>query len=72
MLTTLKKTILRRIGKLVVKISDDGVEIKGFRRRRWKKVTWEQIASLADESEPIYRRDEQVRGSKNLKALIGQ
>lgn len=48
----LNRTIVRRVGKLVVTITPDGIELRGYRcSARRKLVTWEQIASLADVGE---------------------
>ena len=51
-LTLLHRPIVRRLDLgdrgLVVRITDEGIELRGYRRRRAAlSVTWEQIASLS-------------------------
>ncbi len=69
--TILKKPIVRRIPgrKLVIRLTRDGVELRGFRRRKSKFVTWEQIASLANEDETILFAAEQNEGRRALAAI---
>lgn len=67
--TKLKKPFTRRIGRIVIRVHAWGLEIKGYRCRRWKRATWQQIASLADESEPILLQEELSRGARTLEAL---
>lgn len=50
----LTRTITRRLGNLVVTITPEGITLRGYRRRsakRRKRVTWQQIATLADASD---------------------
>ena len=67
-LSTLKRPVTRRIPNrnLVVQVAVDGLLLRGFRRRKSKLVTWEQIASLADKSQPIIRSCEEADGRRTL------
>lgn len=48
-LRELNRKLTRRIGRLVVTITPEGIELRGYRcSARRKLVTWEQVASLAD------------------------
>lgn len=48
----LTRNITRRKGRLVITITPQGIELRGYRcHARRKLVTWEQIASLADVGE---------------------
>ena len=70
MVTSIKqKPVVRRIGRLVVSVHDWGIEIKGYRKRKAKRITWEQVASLADDSEPILLQEETNRGRRVLGQL---
>lgn len=63
----LRRPIVRRVGRLVFTITADGVELRGYRRRKPKVVTWAQIASLADATERSLLVDcEQVAGLETL------
>ena len=44
MTTELTKPVTRRIGDIVVTIREDGVELRGFRKRRSVLVSYEEIA----------------------------
>ncbi len=70
-LTTLDRPLIRRIGgsRLIVRISPRGLEIRGYRRRRWRLFTWEQIATLAPESQPVTRQAERAEGRRLLARL---
>lgn len=64
----MKRPVTRRIPNLnlIVQVKVDGLLLRGFRRRKSKLVTWEQIASLADESQPIIRSCEEADGRRTL------
>jgi len=47
MATTLKRPLIRRIGNLVVRIDEDGIEIRGHRKRRWWSISWARLAYAA-------------------------
>lgn len=47
-----KRPVVRRIGMLVVRLDHQGVSIRKYRGRKWRLVTWRQIATLALENEP--------------------
>ena len=69
--TTLKQPVTRRINqRLVVTITQDGVELRGFRRRSKHIVTWAQIASLADADLPILVEEETRRGEALLNIIL--
>lgn len=45
--TKLRKPIYRQAGDLVVRIDRDGVAIRGAGKRKWHRVTYEQILCLS-------------------------
>ncbi len=47
--TLARKPVVRRFGRLVVRISEDWLEIRGYRKRRWLKLSWLDVAKLAAE-----------------------
>lgn len=51
-ITALTKPVARRIGRLCVRIEEDGLLLKGYRRRRWHKLTWAAAAKLACKLDP--------------------
>lgn len=55
--------------KLVIKIDCDGVHFRGYRRRKWKQVSWTQIASLASDSEPLVKACEVAQGLQFLRSM---
>lgn len=70
-LTHFSRTIVRHLPSLnlVVRFDDSGISVRAYRCRKWKSVTWAQLASLADESEPVVRFCETDHGSRVLKAM---
>jgi len=73
-LTTLNRPIVRRLIRedvaLVVRITNAGIELRGYRRRRWRVVTWERIASLTTgEDQPLFCDSEAAIGRLVLEAL---
>lgn len=70
-ITRYSRPIIRQIPDLniVVKVDDVGVVIRGYRRRRGKRVTWAQLASLADDSRPVVKACEVNDGLEILKAM---
>lgn len=45
--TNLKKPIVRRVGRLVVRLGPDGLAIRAFRCRTWYRVSYAEVAWLA-------------------------
>ena len=45
--TDLRRPLVRRIGRLNVRLSKDGVAIRARHRQKWHKATWQQIAAAA-------------------------
>ena len=70
-LSLLRRPLSRRIpnSTLVVSITAQGVIIRGYRRRKHKLLTWEQIASLSDDSEPLIKACECGDGLRMLQAM---
>lgn len=70
-LTRFSRTIVRHLPSLnlVVRFEDSGISVRAYRCRRWKIVTWAQLASLADETEPVVKLCETEHGSRVLKAM---
>ncbi len=70
-LSLLRRPLSRRLpnSTLVVSITAEGVIIRGYRRRKHKLVTWEQIASLADDSLPVIQSCEREDGRRVLQAM---
>ena len=54
---------------LVVRFDDSGISVRAYRCRKWKSVTWAQLASLADDTEPVVRFCETDHGSRVLEAM---
>jgi len=46
------KSVVRRIGKLCVRIDADGIAVRGRRKRRWRHVTWADLIRLACKLNP--------------------
>ncbi len=70
-LTHFSRPIIRHLPSLnlVVRFDDSGISVRAYRCRKWKSVTWAQLASLADESEPVVRFCETDHGSRVLMAM---
>ena len=67
--TPLKRPLLRRIGSLVVYITREGIELRGFKRRRRIRLTWEQIAALEPDRDTIQFICEERAGRRALDQL---
>ena len=70
-ITQLKRPLVRRIGRLVVRITAAGVELRGKHRRRWRRASWAQIAGLADRDAPILQAAEERSGREVLERMGG-
>ena len=70
-LTRFRKPIVRHLPILivVVKFDEVSVSIRAYRCRTWKSVTWAQLASLANDTEPVVMVCENEHGLRVLKAL---
>jgi len=70
-LTQLSRLILRHLPSLnlVVRFDDSGISIRAYGCRKWKSVTWAQLASLADNTEPVVQFCKYDVGSRVLKAM---
>ena len=70
-LTRFNRPIIRHLPSLnlVVRFDDAGIAVRAYRCRKWKSVTWAQLASLADDTEPIVQFCETDHGSRVLKAM---
>jgi hypothetical protein len=49
-ITRPKKPVLRRYGRLIVRLDDDGVSIRGHRKKKWRRVSWSEVAWLCKTS----------------------
>lgn len=50
-ITMLSKPVTRRIGRIIVQITADGIRIRGHRKKLWKEASWTRVLSLfADDS----------------------
>jgi hypothetical protein len=70
-LTRFSKPIVRHLPNLnlVVKFDEVGISIRAYRCRKWKNVTWAQLASLADDTEPVVMVSENEHGLRVLEAM---
>ncbi len=70
-LTRLSRPVVRHLPSLnlVVRFDDSGIAIRAYRCRKWKRVTWAQLASLSDDSTPVVKACEVKDGLRILKAL---
>ena len=70
-LTRFSRPIVRHLPSLnlVVRFDDSGIAVRAYRCRKWKSVTWAQLASLSDDSTPVVKACEVKDGLRILKAL---
>jgi hypothetical protein len=70
-LTRFSRPIVRHLPSLnlVVCFDDSGIAVRAYRCRKWKNVTWAQLASLSDDSTPVVKACEVNDGLRVLKAL---
>ncbi len=70
-LTRFSRPIVRHLPSLnlVVRFDDSGISVRAYRCRKWKNVTWAQLASLSDDSTPVVKACEVEDGLRALKAL---
>lgn len=52
-ITKLKKPLKRRIGNLIIRITTEGLFLRGHRRRYWKYVSWQEVAAVIDTPEML-------------------
>lgn len=69
-ITRLSRPIARRIGRLVFRVTAAGVELRGKHKKKWRSVTWAQIAGLTTGQEPLLKAVEEAVGREVL-ARIG-
>lgn len=66
----LTKPLSRRIGRLMVTVSPEGVTLRGYFQRQSKFVTWAQIASLSDGSDrSLLVQTEEEAGREKLQRM---
>ncbi len=70
-LTRFSRPIVRHLPSLnlVVRFDDSGISVRAYRCRKWKNVTWAQIASLSDDTKPVVKACEVKDGLQVLKTL---
>jgi hypothetical protein len=70
-LTRFSRPIVRHLPSLnlVVRFDESGISVRAYRCRKWKSVTWAQLASLSDDSMPVVKACEVKDGLRVLKAL---
>ncbi len=70
-LTRFSRPIVRHLPSLnlVVRLDDSGFSVRAYRCRKWKSVTWAQLASLANATEQVVQFCETDHGSRVLKAM---
>jgi len=70
-LTRFSRPIIRHLPRLnlVVRFDDSGISIRAYRCRKWKSVTWAQLASLSDDSIPVVKACEVKDGLRILRTL---
>lgn len=70
-ITKLKKRLIRRIDKLIIRIEFDGLYLRGHKKKKWKFITWEQIAAaIVDPEEmPMVVAGDIAEGKQVLKLM---
>jgi hypothetical protein len=70
-LTRFSRPIIRHLPSLnlVIRFDESGISVRAYRCRKWKSVTWAQLASLSDDSMPVVKACEVKDGLRVLKAL---
>ena len=44
MIATPRRPVIKRYGLLMVKLTKEGIAIKAYRKRKWRAVTWAELA----------------------------
>ena len=65
-ITRLSRPVVRRIGRLVFRVTAAGVELRGKHKKKWRSVTWAQIAGLTTGQEPLLKAVEEAVGREIL------
>ena len=68
-ITTLKRPLTRRLGRLIVRVSEAGIDIRGKHRRNWHRLTWAQVASLAADEGVLLKINDEVAGQEVLQRM---
>lgn len=45
-ITAPTKPVLRRYGRLIVRLDDAGLSIRGHRKKKWRRVSWYELGWL--------------------------
>jgi hypothetical protein len=65
-----KKPLVCRYGQMVVRLDAAGIALRGFRMRRWRRVTWGELAWLMSHEEtPAVRAWSEREGMEFLEAI---
>jgi hypothetical protein len=71
----LRRPVTRRVELapgvvLIVRLTEEGLEVRGLHKRSWRRWTWTQIAALADsEARPILLAAERAAGAAEIERL---
>jgi len=64
-LTELTRPVVRRIGLLVVRMDAEGIQIRGYRRRSGRGVSWARLAYFAEVGPLVDNAEERI-GAREL------
>lgn len=64
-----KKPLVRQVGAVMVRIESKGISIKGYRRRKWRLIPWENLAGVALHLHPARRGYTEAEWNKALVTL---
>ena len=64
-----KKPVLRRYGRLIVRLDDDGLSIRGHRKKKWRRVSWPEVGWLISTAGEGSRVFSEMDGAAFLKDI---
>jgi hypothetical protein len=68
--TELRKPLVRRIGSLVVRLTAEGVAIRGFRKKTWRRMSWARLAANVNDTDVrLIEAGEEEAGQRILARL---
>lgn len=69
----LKKPVLRRIGNLTIRVSRDGIDVRGRGKQKWTPIEWARILALIESNDrPVVIESERALGRRMHSALVAR
>lgn len=69
----LEKPVLRRIGNLTIRVSRDGIDVRGKGKQKWTPIEWARVLALIESNDrPAIIESEIAIGRRVHSALVAR